>query len=278
MKRSSVAFSRARRLIRAYRAGLSRELSAVATYRGSLAIWMFGMVVSPYLALLVWLAALGNKPAVGPFGRDELVRYFLSVTVISMLTNAWSMYWIGESIRRGDLNFYLLQPWSYLHHHIINNIGEKLAKLVILGPMVFAVALSFREAWRWDLAWWQALALPVSVLIGAGISLFLSICIGLVGFWTTDITGIIAFYDFAESLLFGRLIPLELFPAGLHRWLALLPFRYTLSLPVEIVSGVLGQGELLAGLGVQALWLAASYLLYRLLWRLGLRRYSAVGG
>jgi len=37
-------------------------------------------------------------------------------------------------------------------------------------------------------------------------------------------------------------------------------------------------GDLLIGLGVQASWLVAIWMLLRLVWRRGVRRYGAVGG
>jgi len=265
-------------LIRVYRVGLSRELASATAYRGSLIIWMFGLVASPYISLSVWLAVLGEKASVGPYDRADLVQYYLSVSLISMLTGAWGGLYIAQAIRRGGLNLHLLRPWSYLHSHIINNIGEKLAKSIVLGPMILVVALGFRGDWQWSLPWWQAMLLPLSIIMSASISLLLNVCVGLIAFWTTDITGISAFYLFLESLLSGRLIPLELFPSALRRWLWLSPFRYTLSLPVEIVVGGLDARALLSGLGMQALWLVGSYLLYRAMWRSGLRTYSAVGG
>ena len=120
--RLSGAFSKMRRLIRIYRAGLSRELSATAAYRGSLAIWMFGVVVAPYVSLTVWLAVLGDQEAIGPYGRARSC----SITSASPGGHADQrlLRTYPEDIRRGGLNQHLLRPWSYLHHYIINNIGE----------------------------------------------------------------------------------------------------------------------------------------------------------
>jgi len=276
--RLSGAFSKMRRLIRIYRAGLSRELSATAAYRGSLAIWMFGVVVAPYVSLTVWLAVLGDQEAIGPYGRAQLVQYYLSVSLVAMLTGAWAAHFIPEDIRRGGLNQHLLRPWSYLHHYIINNIGEKLSKLVILGPMILIVALGFRQDLRLGLSWAGALLLPCSILMGAAIALLINVCVGLIAFWTSDTTGIKAFYLFLEALLSGQTIPLNLFPADWQGPLRLAPFRYTLSLPVEIITGTLEGRELAFGLGMQVVWLALAYVAYRAMWRAGIRTYGAVGG
>ena len=58
---------------------------------------------------------------------------------------------------------------------------------------------------------------------------------------------------------------------------ALLPFRWTTSFPVELLLGRVGFTEALYGLAAQAAWLGLCLLLLRLVWRAGLRVYSAVG-
>lgn len=57
-----------------------------------------------------------------------------------------------------------------------------------------------------------------------------------------------------------------------------LPFGYTTQFCVNIVNGRLAPGQIGRGFAVQWAWVAGFTLLYRLLWRRGARRYTAVGG
>ena len=57
-----------------------------------------------------------------------------------------------------------------------------------------------------------------------------------------------------------------------------LPFRFMLSFPVEVMLGKHGRGESFALLGAQWLYVACALLATNLVWRAGLRRYSAYGG
>ena len=257
-----------------WRASLARRW----TYRGSLAVWMFGVVATSYVSLAVWLAALGDKASIGAFNRSGLVQYYLSSALIAMLTSAWAVYWVSESIRMGGLNQHLLKPWSFLHFHIINNIGEKAIKLTVLLPMFAVIAMAFKNDWYWAMSWWQALLLPATVIMGAAIALLINICVGLLSFWVVEVAGMWTLYRSLESLLSGRLIPLALFPASWQNLLWLSPFRYTLSLPLELIVGQLDAQQTLISVGLQIAWLIVAYLLYRLLWRAGIRSYQAVGG
>jgi ABC-2 type transport system permease protein len=67
-------------------------------------------------------------------------------------------------------------------------------------------------------------------------------------------------------------------PALIQAAAVLLPFRYMLGFPVEVLMGGLAPGELALGFALQTAWLLAALSIYQLVWRRGLRRYSAVGG
>ena len=53
--------------------------------------------------------------------------------------------------------------------------------------------------------------------------------------------------------------------------------RYTLGFPIEVLLNRLDAGELALGFALQFVWLIAAALIVRLVWRAGIRQYSAVG-
>ena len=57
----------------------------------------------------------------------------------------------------------------------------------------------------------------------------------------------------------------------------ILPFRWTVGFPVELFLGKLTPVQALTGIAVQLVWLGLILLLLRVVWRAGLRIYSAVG-
>ncbi|MFN2225914.1 MAG: ABC-2 family transporter protein, partial [Anaerolineae bacterium] len=84
-----------------------------------------------------------------------------------------------------------------------------------------------------------------------------------------------------ESLIFligGQVAPTLLLPDLLQGAARLLPFRYMVAFPVEILAGQLTPAEIGTGFALQVAWLGVALLLFVALWRAGLRRYSAVGG
>jgi ABC-2 type transport system permease protein len=77
--------------------------------------------------------------------------------------------------------------------------------------------------------------------------------------------------------LAGQIAPLTLFPHWIQVVADILPFRWMLGFPVELVLGRLTPAQALLGLAAQAVWVVLSLIAIRVVWRAGMRVYSAVG-
>ena len=102
--------------------------------------------------------------------------------------------------------------------------------------------------------------------------------LALLAFWVTRADALLALQDSLIFLLAGQVAPVALLPGLLKAAAIVLPFRYMVAFPVEVMMGQLDPGSLVAGFGIQIAWLAIAVLLYLTLWKTGLRRYAAVGG
>ena len=78
--------------------------------------------------------------------------------------------------------------------------------------------------------------------------------------------------------LTGRFAPMALLPAPLVLLATVLPFRWMVSFPVEVLLGQLTISEVLQGFLFQAFWLGVMIISVRLIWKLGVRHYGAMGG
>ena len=84
-------------------------------------------------------------------------------------------------------------------------------------------------------------------------------------------------YGTTTFFLAGQVAPLSLFPEPLRVVAAVLPFRWMIAFPVEVVLGRADGRDVVIGSAMQALWIALAVLAMRGVWRRGVRRYSAVG-
>lgn len=247
-----------------------------AEYRGGFFVYMLERVLVPVISLLVWLT-VGEQGVGLPYSRSQFVTYFLLVSVVSMLTSTWLGEFVARNIRQGELSPWLLRPVPFSAQYVGNNVGEKLVKVPLLLPLVALAALAFRAEFEMpaDLGAW--LLFLLSLPMAAAVSFLLEFLVGSLAFWIQDVDGLVRAKAVIGSFLAGQFIPLALFPDWLSGFLVVQPFRYTLSFPLEILTGALSRSELVWGFTLQTAYCFGLWACYRLVWRYGLPAYSAAG-
>ncbi|HEX6291555.1 MAG TPA: ABC-2 family transporter protein [Herpetosiphonaceae bacterium] len=262
-----------RRYWRIYRVLLRREMNLVIVYRAQMIIWLLTGVL-PLIMLAAWLS-LGEGGPVGSFTPTDFIAYYLAAIFVRQLTGVWIVWDMDYQIRQGEFSTMLLRPLDPIHHWAARGLGSKGLRLVLLLPTLGTAALL--TGVRYDLHPSTLLAF-LAAMFGAWLLSFLIQYInGLLAFWITQAVAVFDLWFGLWTILSGYLIPLDLLPAAVGQAAYWLPFRYQLAVPLEILMGRLHGVELWRSLGLQALWILAMYALTRLLWRRGIKKYSAVG-
>jgi ABC-2 type transport system permease protein len=75
----------------------------------------------------------------------------------------------------------------------------------------------------------------------------------------------------------GGVAPLELLPEPLKSIAYVLPFRFMLSFPAEIMLGRVAPTDIVWGFVTMALWIGALFLIQRFMWARGIRKFGAFG-
>jgi ABC-2 type transport system permease protein len=220
-----------------------------------------------------------GTPSVGGFAFGQTLTYFTLLVVLQFFTSAFNEdYQISEEIRNGLINQFLLKPIDYFMYRMSIFFSARIVSgAIVVAPMAVAVfVLRDRLVFPHD-AWRLAFGLP-ALAMSAFIQFSIAYCFGMLTFWLLEIQGVVILSMAIESILGGQLFPLDLMPPGLFRLAQLLPFYYQTYFPAAILSGRIGRGLALQGLGLQLFWTIALVGFARLLWRRGLGRYTAVGG
>jgi len=102
--------------------------------------------------------------------------------------------------------------------------------------------------------------------------------LGALSFWVTKTMALLNLYFGLFSLLSGYLLPLPLLPRFIARAAEWLPFRFMLSVPVELMTRPLAARDVAVLLAGQAAWAAACVAAAMLLWQRGIKRFESVGG
>lgn len=263
-----------RDLIAIYRACFHATIAIQLQYRLSLAIWLLGLVIQPVIYLVVWRTVAGNG-TVGGYDAGDFAAYYLMLMLVNHATFSWIMHEYDFEIRQGMLSSKLLRPASPIHMHLADNLTYKALTLVVVGPASLALSLYFRPKLNPSLE--QIGLFVVALVLAIALRWMVEYTLALAAFWTTRVSSVNNIYFAVLWFMAGLVAPNAVLPGVLRQAAAVLPFRFMVGFPVEVMLGRVSGSTIFQGYLFQLLWLGVAIGVYALVWRAGLRRYSAVG-
>ncbi len=263
-------------LVELYIQQFKTTFAMMLQYRASLVIWMIGHVLEPLVYLIVWSAVSSTSGGrVGDFTARQFAAYFLVLMLVNHVTYTWVMWEFEYRIREGYLSFALLKPVHPIHSDIADNISSKLVTLPFMIIIAAALAVLFRP--ELSPPAWAVGVFVLSLLLAFLVRFFLEWTLANAAFWTTRVSAINQIYFVLMLFMSGQIAPLDLFPSVVQRAADVLPFRWMVGFPVELILGRLTPEQAFRGIAAQFIWLLVSAILMRFVWRAGVRAYSAVG-
>ncbi len=235
----------------------------------------FGWMIPPLTYLFVWSTAAGGR-TIGGMTRDQFIVYYLVLIVVNQLTYSQTNWTVGDVIRYGGMNALLLRPLHPFWDAVSTQVAGTVVYMIFIIPVALILDLVLRPQVSFELT--NVLAFIPALLMAWALRFFWGYWLALLAFWATRADALLSLQDALIFLLAGQVAPVALLPDLMRRVSTVLPFRYMLGFPVEILIGQLDGAGIGVGLAVQAAWLALAVILYVTMWRQGVRRYAAVGG
>jgi ABC-2 type transport system permease protein len=249
-------------------------------YRVNFLLSLVSAVYPIIIQSFMWTAIYQSSTEAVVYGytyRQMMAYTFLAGLVARMVRTGFE-YEIMEDIKNGKFSQFLVQPLGYFPYRLSAFLGQKLPNLgMVLGVMVL-VLLGLNAAWGVSLEFYRVLAFLVTLALAVVLNFVIFYCFSAVAFWIVEIGFLFEGIRIVTILLSGGIFPLEVFGTRFVQVMNLLPFKYTVNYPINVLNGTISPSGAVTGLVMQFLWIGACLLLADFLWRLGGRRYVAVGG
>jgi ABC-2 type transport system permease protein len=257
------------------------------TYRGDFFFSTCLRFLPMVTTILLWTAVYhGASPShsvgdtrLNGFSFDQIIAYLLLVHISRMFSSMPGLAnGISRDIRDGSLKKYLLQPIDMLSYLVSYRAAHKVAYIVTASlpyGLLFLLCRGFFHGFpdAWTFAGYVA-----SLLLAFVIGFFFEACIGMVAFWFLEVSSLVYVVNTVNFFISGQLFPLDLLSPFWSGVLKALPFQYLAYFPATVFLGKVQGPDLVRGLLAEAAWAVFFVVLARVLYRLGLRRYSAYGG
>jgi ABC-2 type transport system permease protein len=231
--------------------------------------------------LLLWHAiyAGADEPRLAGFSLREMIAYLLLVHISRMFSSMPGLaYGIARDIREGTLKKYLLQPIDMIAYLVAYRSAHKVAYIATTALPYGLLFFLCRDYFDGLPEAPELLAYVVSLLLGFLVGFFFETSLGLAGFWFLEVASLLYVVNTVNFFVSGHMFPLDLLPPPWSGLLKALPFQYLAYFPAAVFLGKVRGTDLAYGLLAEAGWAAFFIVLSRLLYRAGLRRYSAFGG
>jgi ABC-2 type transport system permease protein len=246
-------------------------------YRANLLMYLFYWLVSPIVYLAVWTTIANSKGSVSGLTASDFISYYLTLLIVDQLTSEITIHILAYKIQDGTLSGELLRPiHPILTGALINNIAFKLLNLLAFIPIWLVLALLFRPDYSGVTPGSILLAIP-GILLGFWLSFLMGAMITCMAFWTTRVYSVAQFFGMLVILLSGQFVPLQLMPPVVQTIARILPFQMFRFVPIEIILNRMPLNDILINYAISLGWLVVFSLLFRWVWREGVKRFSAVG-
>jgi ABC-2 type transport system permease protein len=254
-------------------------------YRGDFMLGTLMRFLPIVTQIFLWtavFASIGDSTIAG-YTSNEMIAYFL----LTMLSRAFSSMpglasGIALSIREGEIKKFLIQPIDMVSFLLLSRVAHKVAYYSVAAvPFAFVYTicalLGYFDGWPQPLIPTLA-AFIASLIMAFLLGFFLEAAIGMLGFWWLEISSLLFIYMLFSFFLSGHMFPIDILPEPWARIVELMPLQYLAFFPSAVFLQRVTGWQLVWGLCVQAGWVIFFMIACRLMFHLGVKRYSGFGG
>lgn len=246
-------------------------------YRFGFLFAVIGNAVYMGVAYYLWRSIYHNTTTLHGLNFDETFLYVGLGSGVFILLKTYADWIIHYEIREGAIASYLIKPIDFQIYALFASFGSVLLNaLATTIPTVLILVFIFKIKIVFGLG---LVFFPISLLLAFLVSFSIDYFIGVTGFYTESVWGIVTTKEILLSILSGALIPLQFFPAIFQKILFALPFQAIFYTPLMMATKPNQDvSTLLTSLGIQLFWAVTLFIATRLFYNQAVKVLRIGGG
>tara|TARA_Y100001978_G_scaffold176112_1_gene168801 strand:+ start:4052 stop:4786 length:735 start_codon:yes stop_codon:yes gene_type:complete len=240
-------------------------------YRVEIALWAISGII-PFFMLNIWTNNGLNESI--NISNVMLSRYFLSAFFVRQFSVVWVVFTFEEDSLLGKISPYLIQPVHPFMRYFAQHIAEQITRF----PFALVIAIFFflfNPESIWMPSFFVIIISIICTFFSFLIQFLMQSIIACLCFWTEKSSSIEKLLFIPTLFLSGLLAPVDSFPEYVKSWIYLTPFPYLIDFPANVLSG--NQNIISKGILMQIFWIILFFTIFRNVWKLGTKKYTAMG-
>ena len=227
--------------------------------------------------VLLWLAVTAQSSTI-PLEASGIVSYYFLTLITYNITSTTSVFKISDDIRLGSLNQYLIKPYNYALYQLAVDLPYRFVFIVMNALPITVLYFVLHGYFIFMLSVWKIVFFAAFLVTGYLINFLIDFLIALYSFYFSRVSSLYTSIRVLKNISAGIIFPLVLLPKSVFTFLKNLPFAFISHIPVSLLLDDMPMHSALFSLCKAFGWIAALALLSAIIWKRGMKVYSAYGG
>lgn len=237
----------------------------------------FFSLVFFFISFALWKTIYGETgiDGISNYSLTNTITYFFVTNIIFRLDVGQSM-WLNNDIWSGYLTNDLVRPWNV---KIVENcfaFANLFVGFIIYIPFMAIIYFAAHQYITLPVGI-DGLYFVITLIIGMIFLLVYSMCLHSLCFYFGDQEANIDLSNYAIMILAGGMFPLAFLPEKFAVIVHALPFKILFDTPANIWLGKLQWSEISHSWIEAGIWIVIFYIIFTLLFKNGLKRYTGTG-
>lgn len=238
-------------------------------------VWFLISLIGPIIMIIFWRGASYQHTS---WSFSTISTYYFLLIIASAFLMTHPEEWIAEEhIKGGNLAQFLLRPFSYFFSNFMSELPWRIIQGLFGLIVVVICYYLFGKLINISFSFQNLIISIIISILGYLLGFVYKMNLALLAFWFTEISGILQVSDILIFTFGGYIAPIFLFPDTLAHIATILPFSYIIYFPVVAFQGKVDVLNFFRIVGIQVAWITLFSVSYKILWRKGLKKFTATG-